>query len=98
MLQTVVSQSLPEVRPAAFLDLVDGGEGNEEAQGPRKMSSTPLRMCRYAGGADGVAFGELQTACPMRWKGKEGTVYVFWYSPRATSLFSCVEMMSDSRR
>lgn len=54
----MVRQSLLEVHPADFLDLVDGGEGNEEAQGPRKMSSTPLRMCRYAGGADGVAFGE----------------------------------------
>lgn len=58
VLQTVVHQSLPEVDPAAFLDLVDDGEGNEEAGGVLKLSYTPLRMCRYAGGADGVAFGE----------------------------------------
>lgn len=58
VLQTVVRQSLPEVDPVAFHDLVDGGEGKEEGESPRKLSSTPLRMCRYAGGADGVAFGE----------------------------------------
>lgn len=59
MLRTVVRQSLPEVDPSAFLGLVDGGEGREDGQGPRKMSSTPLRVCRYAGGGDGVAFGEI---------------------------------------
>ncbi|CAM9991354.1 unnamed protein product, partial [Hapterophycus canaliculatus] len=57
VLRTVVRQSLPEVDPSAFLGLVDGGEGREDGRGPRKMSSTPLRMCRYAGGGDGVAFG-----------------------------------------
>lgn len=61
VLQTVVRQSLPEVDTVEFHDLVDGGEGGggeEAGEGPRKLSSTPLRMCRYAGGADGVAFGE----------------------------------------
>ncbi|CAM9516456.1 unnamed protein product [Scytosiphon promiscuus] len=57
VLRTVVRQSLPEVDPSAFLGLVDGGEGREDGQGPRKMSSTPLRICRYAGGGDGIAFG-----------------------------------------
>eukprot|EP00903_Cladosiphon_okamuranus_P012123 g11375.t1 len=57
VLRTVLRRSLPEVDPVAFHDLVDGGEGEEAGEGPRKLSSTPLRMCRYAGGADGVAFG-----------------------------------------
>ncbi len=55
----MVRQSLPEVDLDAFRRLVDGGEGKEEGESPRKLSSTPLRMCRYAGGADGVAFGEF---------------------------------------
>ena len=48
-------QSLPEVDPATFLQLVDCGEGGEGVL--REVSSTPLRMCRYAG-KGGVAFGE----------------------------------------
>lgn len=58
VLRTVVRHSLPEVDPVAFHGLVDCGEGKEAGESPRKLSSTPLRMCRYAGGADGVAFGE----------------------------------------
>lgn len=58
ILQTVVRHSLPEVDPVSFHGLVDGGEGEEGGVTHRKLSSTPLRMCRYAGGADGVAFGE----------------------------------------
>lgn len=58
VLQTVVRHSLPEVDAEVLHGLVDSGEGKEAGESPRKLSSTPLRMCRYAGGADGVAFGE----------------------------------------
>lgn len=57
VLKAVVRQSLPEVDGAYFMSLVDGGEGGA-GTGKWGMSSTPLRMCRYAG-ADGVAFGEI---------------------------------------
>lgn len=56
--------SLPGINSADFLELVDDGEGEEagdrhgsEGIVAEGLSSTPLRMCRYAG-ADGVAFGE----------------------------------------
>ncbi|CAN0330721.1 unnamed protein product [Ectocarpus sp. 12 AP-2014] len=58
ILQAVLRQSLPEIDPAAFLGLVDPGEGRQGVGGSSpKMSASPLRMCRYAGGGDGVAFG-----------------------------------------
>lgn len=50
--------------PVDFLELVDDGEGGRQVTtsggdgfAPGRLSSTPLRMCRYAG-KDGVAFGE----------------------------------------
>lgn len=64
VLGAVVRWSLPGVNFADFLELVDGGEGEgavdshgSEGIVAERLSSTPLRMCRYAG-ADGVAFGE----------------------------------------
>lgn len=64
VLRAVVRHHLPGVDPAVFLELVDSGEGEgtddrigSESSHSRRLSSTPLRMCRYAG-ADGVAFGE----------------------------------------
>ncbi|CAB1107803.1 unnamed protein product [Ectocarpus sp. CCAP 1310/34] len=58
ILQAVLRQSLPEIDPASFLGLVDPGEGRQGVGGSSpKMSASPLRVCRYAGGGDGVAFG-----------------------------------------
>lgn len=63
VLGAVVRWSLPGINSADFLELVDDGEGEEagdrhgsEGIVAEGLSSTPLRMCRYAG-ADGVAFG-----------------------------------------
>ena len=54
------TRTLPGIDANAFLDLVDAGEGGGTATAfsqEQVLSSSPLRLCRYAGSEGGVAFG-----------------------------------------